>query len=85
MPAGWIRSIFMAILFPRSRCSSAPRMPLRSRLANHQPGPPMTLGTCASRRARAAGRSPNWIKVKNPDAPMVIRDIIVADNKFRPP
>ena len=44
MPAGWIRSIFMAIALPRGRCSSAPRMPLRSRLAKHPAGPPMTLG-----------------------------------------
>jgi len=33
------------------------------------PGPPMTLGNMRS------GRSPDWIKVKNPEAPAATRII----------
>jgi hypothetical protein len=38
----------------------------------HPPGPPMTLGNMRDRPYRS-GRSPDWIKVKNPEAPAATR------------
>jgi hypothetical protein len=36
-------------------------------------GPPMTLGNMRGGRPYRSGRSPDWIKVKNPDAPAATR------------
>jgi hypothetical protein len=40
-----------------------------------RPGPPMTLGNMRGDRPYRSGRSPDWVKVKNPDAPAATRVI----------
>jgi hypothetical protein len=41
----------------------------------HPAGPATTLGNMRGDRPYRTGRSPDWIKVKNPDAPAVTRVI----------
>jgi hypothetical protein len=37
------------------------------------PGPAMTLGNMRGDRPYRSGRSPDWVKVNNPDAPAATR------------
>src|SRR6516225_4648131 len=80
MPAGWIRSIFMAITLPRSRCSLAPRMRLRSRL--------LQSGKAAHAR-HPEGKSANAIKVcamnakHPPGPPMTLGNMRAVDGRLR--